>query len=124
MRRGSAAARGVFEEQDYYARVVRQLREKEIREAHELRTKHNWHTSAARLASYDACMWCGREYGAGPDTRTREHIVPRYFGGSDEPQNIGWSHLACNRRRGHSERAIPYQVHQKLGEMVWLGEEE
>ena len=56
---------------------------------------------AARRANAD-CMHCH-----GPEIRghprlgfTVEHIVPRSKGGTDEPENLGVAHRACNSAKG------------------------
>ena len=62
-----------------------------------------------RLVERDgpACRWCGRltvELGANParrgDARTRDHVIPRCRGGSDQDDNLVLACQACNAARG------------------------
>lgn len=58
------------------------------------------------------CDYCGAE-----TTMTREHMVPRSKGGTDDPDNIAQACSRCNSRKGTNiSRWLP------CGRASWVGE--
>lgn len=54
-----------------------------------------------------SCFWCGKQTRLDvvpdhPDRCTRDHIVPRVFGGKDALENLKVACRECNERRGDS----------------------
>jgi CRISPR/Cas system-associated protein Cas10 (large subunit of type III CRISPR-Cas system) len=53
------------------------------------------------------CHWCGRPtrltVESAPDQATTEHIIPRYKGGSNEPENLVSACRECNGRRNSED---------------------
>ena len=66
------------------------------------------------------CYWCGLPFEAdySPLNRTREHRIPRAFGGKDVPYNIVWAHRWCNSRRGTDAKWLPFSAHGMQGQIV------
>ena len=66
------------------------------------------------------CHWCGIDTklavgsSPSPDTGTRDHILPRHRGGSNDPSNIVLACYLCNNRRN-------YEDHYSLPEGHLLG---
>jgi len=60
------------------------------------------------------CHLCGEGPRAG-DPFVCDHIIPRMYGGSDDPSNLAPAHRSCNGRRGanlgngHDPRAQPLE---------------
>jgi len=64
------------------------------------------------------CYWCGLPFEeTGSMRRTREHLVPKYYGGRDG-HNIVQAHSRCNSQRGLSLNWVPFTEHGRLGECV------
>lgn len=69
------------------------------------------------------CFWCGRNMTTAPmrpNTRTREHVVPRSLGGSSSGRNVQFACAHCNHTRG-TEQWIPFSHHKKIGYILRAG---
>ena len=77
-----------------------------------------WEPSS-RMAGALECYWCGLPYDmADPRlSRTREHLVPRTFGGRGG-HNIVGAHKSCNNKRGTAMNWVPFSAHGRRGECV------
>ncbi|WP_029007849.1 HNH endonuclease [Azospirillum halopraeferens] len=49
------------------------------------------------VAQGGRCFYCGESVGA---KATFDHLIPRAYGGADEPANVVLAHGRCNRRKG------------------------
>lgn len=62
------------------------------------------------------CFWCGRQVQmkvkAVADAASRDHIIPRSEGGSDDLNNLVLSCFRCNQERGN----MPAQA---FGKLMW-----
>ena len=62
------------------------------------------------IATYGlSCVWCGKTCNPDtpkdhPDHPTREHMIPRVFGGANAFENLRLACLSCNHERGHGTR--------------------
>lgn len=64
------------------------------------------------------CYWCGlpmKTAGPGSDRKTREHLLPRSWGGENGNGNIVAACAACNHARGVERNWVPFHVHQRVG---------
>ena len=67
------------------------------------------------------CFYCGEPAGA---KATFDHLIPRAYGGADDPANIVLAHRRCNQRKGDRlptteeiERLVAQRRRSRLG--VW-----
>lgn len=54
------------------------------------------------------------EDGCGPTMATREHIIPRVFGGPTEWWNLAAACSECNSLRGHMDAQAFYWMRQRM----------
>ena len=81
------------------------------------RMKHWLHDVMRDINDHSSCYWCGRvmrpaEYEL-PESRTREHLIPRSKGGPKGRTNIVDACKSCNNRRGDDTNWVPYAVHRR-----------
>jgi len=119
VRRGSTWARSIWEYRKGFSGDP-PLTSKEIEIRRQKRREERARAAKLRAESWERCHWCGVEYGdTGNDRRTKEHLIPRSLGGSDDLVNIVFAHRSCNSQRGNSMAWIPFHVHQQAGKVVW-----
>lgn len=73
------------------------------------------------VAQAGRCFYCGEPVGA---KATFDHLIPRCYGGSDEPGNIVLAHRRCNQLKGDRlptaeeiDRLLAQRRRSRLG--VW-----
>ncbi len=73
------------------------------------------------VAQGGRCFYCGEPVGR---KATFDHVIPKAYGGADDPGNIVLAHLRCNRMKGdrlptreEAERLILQRRGSRLG--VW-----
>lgn len=63
----------------------------------------SWIRRSTRWAIYArdrfCCVLCGYSAGVPSEQRTLDHVVPRCYGGSNEPSNLITAHRSCNFSR-------------------------
>lgn len=70
--------------------------------------------STGKWWAESGCYWCGKPFAADPFSplrRTREHLIPKAFGGSGATTNTASSHARCNNLRGVNllwQRYVPW----------------
>ncbi len=52
------------------------------------------------------CEYCLSQVKYAPDPFSIEHIMPRSKGGSDDPDNLAWACMGCNRIKYNDTSAI------------------
>ena len=75
-------------------------------------------TYQPRLLSAQECYWCGLPFSADDPSmrRTREHLIPRSWGGHGVPDSHVAAHQRCNNERGCNLDWTPFSEHGRLGE--------
>ena len=62
------------------------------------------------IAASSGCGICGQPFTDPTDPPVVDHIVPRAYGGSDDPANLQAAHKSCNgRKSSHLPATYPSQ---------------
>lgn len=72
------------------------------------------------LGRGDLCFWCGLAFSRSNERLlpSKEHIIPRFAGGTNASWNIAKSHRYCNNRRGHDVTWVPFTEHRQSGRLL------
>ncbi len=74
------------------------------------------------IAAYPYCHLCGRPFTDPADPPVLDHVMPRAYGGTDDPSNLKPAHRSCNGRKGANIAAEIERGDQPRQPLVaWIG---